>query len=206
MRAHALALSLSLPLALPLLGGGLLARAQAPAPAPAPAGDLALNVIAADSQVDYHVVHPLHKVNGKSKKIQGSARILGSGRAQVSVSVDADSFDSGNANRDAHVKEVIEAAKHPKVEIKAIGDGLTLPTSFPSTVEKTFKVQVGFHGLEPRPTYDVPVKVTFESATRVRAQATIQLSLDAFKIERPSLMFKKVDDALKIEANVVFGK
>lgn len=204
MRAYALALSLSLPLALPLFGGGLLARAQAPAPAPA--GDTVLNVIAADSQVDYHVVHPLHKVNGKSKKIQGSARILASGKAQVSVSVDADSFDSGNANRDAHVKEVIEAAKHPKVEIKAIGDGLTIPASFPTTVEKTFKVQVGFHGLEPRPTYDLPVKVTFESATRVRAQATIQLSLDAFKIERPSLMFKKVDDALKIEANVVFGK
>lgn len=206
MRAAALALSLSLPLALPLFGGGSTARAQAPAPAPAPApaGDLVLSVVAADSQVDYHVVHPLHKVNGKSKKIQGGAKILASGKAQVAVSVDADSFDSGNANRDAHVKEVIEAAKHGRVEVKAIGDGITFPSSFPNTVEKPFKVQISFHGVQQQ--IDLPVKLTFESATRVRAQATIQLSLDAFKVERPSLMFKKVDDVLKIEANVVFGK
>lgn len=204
MRAYALALSLSLPLALPLFGGGSTVRAQAPAPAPAPAGDIIFNVVAADSQVDYHVVHPLHKVNGKSKKIQGTAKIFANGKAQVSVTAEADSFDSGNANRDAHVKEVIEAGKFGRVGIKALGEGITIPDTFPTTVEKTFKVQVTLRAANQ--TVDLPVKLTFESATRVRAQATLQLSLDAFGVERPSLMFKKVDDALKIEANVVFGK
>jgi polyisoprenoid-binding protein YceI len=201
MRAAALALSLALSLT-PQLFAGAPAHAQAPAPAPA-AGE-AYSVLADQSSVGYHVVHPLHKVNGKSKAISGKAVITPAGRAQVAISVAADSFDSGNANRDAHVKEVIEAAKHPRVEIKAVADGITVPASFPSTVEKPFKVQVSFHGVQQ--VIDLPVKVTFESATRVRAQAALQLSLEGFKVERPSLMFKKVDDALKIEADVVFGK
>lgn len=60
------------------------------------------------------------------------------------------------------------------------------------------------HGVNQ--TLDVPVKVTFESASRVRAQCAFELSLEAFKVERPSLMFKKVEDALKIDADLVFGK
>ena len=32
------------------------------------------------------------------------------------------------------------------------------------------------------------------------------LSLDAFKVERPSLMFVKVEDELKLDANLVFTK
>lgn len=200
MRAFFIALPLSL---------GLLAAAVAPvsAQAPAPAAPAAFdtyNVVASDSKIGYLVVHPLHKVNGQSKAVSGRARLTPAGQAQVMVSAGIESFDSGNANRDAHVKEVLEAARYPKVEIKALGEGLTPPASFPSTVDKTFKVQVSFHGVSQ--TLDVPVKVTFESASRIRAVCSFSLSLEAFKVERPSLMFKKVEDAMKIDADVVFGK
>jgi hypothetical protein len=54
--------------------------------------------------------------------------------------------------------------------------------------------------------FDIPIDLTWESATRVRATCKFQISLDAYKIERPSLMFVKVDDDLQIEVKILFKK
>src|SRR4051794_6329614 len=85
----------------------------------------------------YTVVHKLHKFSATSKKADGKANIGADGKTQVLVRVPVESFDSDNVNRDAHMKETVEAAKFPTVELKAIGDGLAAPASFPSTAKKT---------------------------------------------------------------------
>src|SRR5262249_51832488 len=151
-----------------------------------------------------HLVHKLHKIDGVSHKVEGRARILPDGKAQVMVRVPSESFDSGNVNRDAHMKECVEAAKYPWVELKALGEGLTPPATFPTTQKKTFKAQLSFHGVQQ--TFDVPVDVTWEAANKVRAKVTFAISLDGYKVERPSLMFVKVDDELKVDAKLVFAK
>lgn len=178
--------------------------AAAPAPVAAPAGAATFSVAQANSTVTYEVIHKLHKVRGSSKKIEGKARILADGKAQVMVRVPVDSFDSQNVNRDAHVKEVVEAARYPMVEIKASADGVAPPATFPSTVEKTFNAEVSFHGVKKQ--LQLPVKLTFDSADKVHATASLGLSFDEFKIERPSLMFVKVEDTIKIEADLVLNK
>jgi hypothetical protein len=172
------------------------ARAQAPA-----ATDFSIDVRA--STVTYGVVHKLHKFDGVSHSAQGKARLLPTGQVQLMVRAPVESFDSGNSNRDEHMKEVVEAVRFPNVDVKAVGE-VALPASFPTTVEKTFKAQVNFHGVLQ--TIDVPVKITFESDKRITTAATFNLSLDGFKIERPSLMFVKVDDGLKIESKLVFNR
>ena len=43
------------------------------------------------------------------------------------------------------------------------------------------------------------MKVTFASAKDVKAEGKFQISLEAYKIERPSLLMVKVDDALDLE-------
>jgi hypothetical protein len=48
--------------------------------------------------------------------------------------------------------------------------------------------------------------VIFESPTKIRALCRFTISLDAFKVERPSLLFVKVDDALELEADLTFTK
>jgi polyisoprenoid-binding protein YceI len=174
------------------------ARAQQ---APA-ATDLAVD--AKECTLTYHLVHKLHKIDGVSHKVDGRARILPDGKAQVMVRVPSESFDSGNVNRDAHMKECVEAAKYPWVELKALGEGLTPPATFPTTQKKTFKAQLSFHGVQQ--TFDVPVDVTWEAANKVRANVTFAISLDGYKVERPSLMFVKVDDELKVDAKLVFGR
>jgi len=181
-----------------------LAAAQ-PAPAAAPAGQaITFSVVSASSVLSYDVVHKLHKVHGMSKKVEGKARLLPDGKVQVMVRVPVESFDSSNVNRDAHMKEVVEAAKFPQIEIKATADGVVPPQNLPATIDKTFKAQINFHGVQK--TLDLPVKLSFESNGSVRAQVAVSLSLEEFKIERPSLMFVKVNDDMQIQADIVFAK
>jgi polyisoprenoid-binding protein YceI len=170
-------------------------RAQTPAGA-------AFSVDTAASSVSYKIVHKLHTVVGTSKSPTGKARILPDGKVQVMVTIPVQTFDSGNSQRDAHVKEVLAAAAYADVSLKAVGEGVTVPTSFPTTIEKTFKGELTFHG--ERKTLEIPVKLVFESATRVTATTTFQISLEAYKVERPSLLLVKVDDAAKIEVSLVF--
>jgi polyisoprenoid-binding protein YceI len=172
-----------------------LARAQQPA-------DYAVDT--KGSSLTYHLVHKMHKVDGVSHKVEGKARLLPDGKAQVMVRAPSESFDSGNVNRDAHMKEAVEAAKYPWIELKALGEGITAPASFPTTQKKTFKAQLTFHGVQL--VLEVPVDITWESPQKVHAQVTIPISLDAYKVERPSLMFVKVDDELKVDAKLSFTK
>jgi hypothetical protein len=181
--------------ALLVLVAPAIARAQAP---------IEFAVDSRASTITYRVVHKMHKVDGTSHQLEGKVRLLPDGKVQAMLRVPAASFDSGNVNRDAHMKEAVDAARYPTVELKAMGEGVSPASSYPATVDKTLKAQLSFHGIQQL--IDVPVKLTFESATRVRAKTGFQVSLDAFKVERPSLMFIKVDDALEIAAEVLFTR
>ena len=174
------------------------------APVRADDAGLILAVDGAASKITYQIIHKLHKVSGVSTKVEGKGKILADGKVQVMVRIPVESFDSGNANRDAHMKEAVEAAKFPNVEIKAATDGLRLPTTFPSTVDKTFQGELSFHGIKQG--VSLPVRLVFESADRVRVTVHFPVSLDGFKVERPSLMFVKVEDAAQIDADLVFKK
>jgi hypothetical protein len=46
--------------------------------------------------------------------------------------------------------------------------------------------------------------VQFTSAKEATATGTFNVSLEAHKVERPSLMLKKVDDKLVLEPKLVF--
>jgi polyisoprenoid-binding protein YceI len=151
----------------------------------------------AASSISYQVVHKLHKIDGTSRRAEGKARVLSDGKVQVMVRAPVESFDSGNANRDAHMKEVVEAARYPTVELKAVAEPHKGPT-------RTLLGQVTFHGVTLP--LSVPVTVTTEGSGKLRARAQFDLSLDAAKIERPSLMFVKVEDALHVRADLVLTR
>ena len=178
-----------------ILAGAVAARADGP---------INLSVRGKGSLVTYHIIHKFHRVDGVSRSVDGRARITPGGPTQVMIRVPVESFDSGNVNRDAHMKEVTEAAKYPDVEVKAVAEGIAVPATFPTTIDKTMKAQVTFHGVTQP--LEVPVKVTFTAPASVTATASFGLSLDAFKVERPSLMFVRVDDELKIDATIVMGQ
>ena len=157
-----------------------------------------------ESTLTYHAVHKLHPVNGTSRALEGKARFSTGGTVQVALHVPADSFESGNVNRDAHVKEVLEAGRYPLAEVKAVCEGIVPPATFPTVLEKVCKARVALHGTEIEK--DVVVRATFESAARVKVTCNFGLSMEAFKIDRPKLMFVKVNDDFRLDASLTFDK
>ena len=173
----------------------------ASSPFPALADGAVFKLDAAHSTLTYKVVHKFHESVGVSKQVQGAAAFKGSD-ALVQLRATVDSFDSGNANRDAHMKETVEAARFPEVGLKGVLKGFKLPTTFPAQVKAQLEGQLSFHG-ETHP-ITVPVELEFESATQVHATTAFDFSLDAYKVERPALMFVKIDDACHISGDLRF--
>lgn len=167
------------------------------------ADPLSLAVQEGKSSLTYHLVHKLHRFDGTSKNVTGRAVILADGRAQVEVRAAVESFDSGNANRDEHMKETVEAARYPTITVKALVDAAQPPAQFPSTIKKTAKAQFEFHGVKQ--TLDLPVSITWTSAKTVEVDASFPLSLDAFQIKRPSLMFVAIDDQMVVDGKIAFA-
>lgn len=178
------------------LGAAAVAHAQAPA--------ADFSVVGGESAITYHLVHKMHKVDATSHKVDGKAHLTADNKAQVMIRVPSESFDSANVNRDAHMKETVEAAKYPWIELKALGASVTVPSAFPTTQKMTFKAQLSFHGVQQ--VFDLPVDVTWDAANKVHAATSFVISLDNYKVERPSLMFVKVDDELKIDAKLAFSR
>jgi polyisoprenoid-binding protein YceI len=169
-----------------------------PAASAAEAGPLDL-AVRPGSTLSYRLVHKLHEVTGVSKAVEGKARLLPDGAVQVMIRARVDAFDSGNGNRDAHMLEATEAARFPQVTLKAVG-ALQSPAAFPARVTVTLRGELTFHGVT-RPV-EVPVEVAFTSARQATATARLPISLDAHGVERPSLLFVKVDDAVVVTASL----
>lgn len=167
-----------------------LAMAQAPAPSAK-----VFSVDPASSTLAYTVVHKLHKVDATSREVEGKAALLADGKVQVQVRAPVRSFRSGDANRDAHMEEVLETSKHAHVTFKGVGQ-LTPPSAFPAVTEVTLQGQLELHGRKRAEA--VPVRVEWTSANEARVTASFNVSLDAYQVERPSLLFIKIDDACAI--------
>lgn len=170
-----------------------------------PATPLLFSANPSKSQISYYVVHKLHKVTGVSRQVEAKVKLVPDGATQAAISTPVESFDSGNVNRDAHMKEIVEAARYPQVELKAVANkSVIVPTTFPTTTEATFKAQLKFHGIQK--VIELPVKMTWQSANEVHTEASFSISLDEFKVERPSLLFAKIDDAVRIEVDLLLSK
>src|SRR5260370_12590315 len=103
------------------------------------------------------MVEKVHRGDGVSPQVEGRARLAGDGAALFEARVPVASFDSGNVNRDAHMKEVVDAARFPSVELRALAAALTPPTSYPATIEVPFTPRLTLHGVQNTLTLPVPL-------------------------------------------------
>jgi polyisoprenoid-binding protein YceI len=149
--------------------------------------------------ITYTLVHKLHRVQGTCQKLEGRALVLPDGSAKVQVRAPLASFDSGNSNRDAHMREATHELQHPHVTVKGTMTGFSLPLG--AAAEKTLQATVELNG--ERRTLPVQVQLSPEG-DKVRARFAFLVSLDAFKIERPELLLIKVDDEVKLEGELLF--
>jgi polyisoprenoid-binding protein YceI len=161
----------------------------------------------AQSAVRYHVVHKFHRVTGATSRVEGKAVIQPDGKLLAMVRVPVASFDSGDGNRDAHMQEAVDAGRFPFVVLKGVGrlDGTALEARAGAagqgdSVPVRLAAQVELHGVT-RP-IEVPITVELSPDGTARARGSFEVILDAFGIDRPSLLFVKIDDACRIEVDL----
>jgi polyisoprenoid-binding protein YceI len=147
------------------------------------------------ASLSYRAVHKLHAVEGKSSQAEAVAVIEGH-RAQVMARVPVTSFDSGNANRDAHVLEALEASKHPLAVYKGVVGGFALPQPGSRSTHR-LAGELELHGVK-RP-LGVELTLEREGPSVLIASFRFEASLEAHGVERPSLMFIQVNDGLAVE-------
>lgn len=149
------------------------------------------------SSVTYTLVHKLHEVKGTCRHIEGKGRVGPDGSVQVQLRTRVDCYDSGNGNRDAHMKEVTEESRFPYVEIKGAAPPGTVPANATGAVQVPLEGKIVFHGVEQP--FKAVFQAAFNSPTHASVTGSFVISLESFHIERPQLMFVKVDDALTLQ-------
>jgi len=156
----------------------------------------------AASTVRYHVVHKLHRVQGVTKALEGKAVLQADGKILAMVRAPVASFDSGDRNRDAHMQETLESARHPYVVFKGVAslDGPQHATQGTTTAQLPMTGELELHGV--RNPVSVPLTVEFRADGTARARGSFEVSLESFRIQRPSLLFVKIDDGCRIEVDL----
>ncbi len=166
------------------------------------AGPQVLSVDAARSTIRYRVNHKLHKVEATSHAIEGKA-LLEEGAVRAMVRVPVASFDSGDANRDEHMRQTMEAGRFPHVVLKAAGPA-ALPAPGTAAREVKLRGELDFHGVKRG--LEVPVTLQVEPGGAVRVKARLAVSLEAHGVERPSLLLVKLDDECLVDVDLVLGR
>jgi polyisoprenoid-binding protein YceI len=167
------------------------------------AGPQVLTLDGAASAVRFHVNHKLHTVDGVSRAAEGKAVLEPDGAVKTMVRIPVQTFDTGDSNRDSHMLETLEPGKFPHVVFKGVGklEGAATPGK---PVAVTLRGELDFHGVK-RPV-EVPVTVEFAADGSARVKGRFTVSLDAHRVERPSLLMVKLDDECAIALDLKLGR
>ncbi|MCB0366807.1 MAG: hypothetical protein H6624_05465 [Bdellovibrionaceae bacterium] len=141
-------------------------------------------------QVTYTVTHLLHDSQGTSRAVKGRGH-CGKEGCEFLVAAPVKSFESGNANRDTHMLEVVKGALHPIVSVRIDLKGGAVAGDH----QLTAKVQ--FAGQEK--TYENLKISLVKEANKIVTKGHWDLDLDDFKIEKPALLGKSIDKRLGLD-------
>lgn len=149
--------------------------------------------------VEYVVVHPLHTVTGISRQAEIRAVADGAG-LKVMGRAPVRSFDSGNANRDAHMLEVVRAAQNPLVILRGLARGFRVPAA-PGSFDVQLESEVQLAGVAAPARLSAQVEQLPNGDWKVRFAFDHRLS--AHSIERPKLLLVPVEDAVSIRGEAL---
>ncbi len=151
------------------------------------------------STAQYRIVHKLHEVTATSARLEGKAVLQPGGKVITQLRVAVASFDSGDRNRDVHMQEVLEAAAFPFVVFKGAGLLPEAPPGAPAKLRLAGELEL--HGVK-RP-LEVSLEVKLRPDGTARARGDFEVGLEVHRIERPSLLLVKVEDACRIEFDLL---
>ena len=149
------------------------------------------------SSVKYSMVHKLHSWEGVSKELKVATKWNEQKNEieQISIVVNVATFNSGLSSRDSHMMEVLDGLTYPRIIFSSSSVQYT-----PEGILVKGKLQ--FHGVERM----IETKVKLEKQNRKLVfSGSLPVLLEDYKVERPGLLFVKVDNLVKIDFQVVYN-
>lgn len=151
---------------------------------------------ASTSSIKYSMVHKLHRWEGVSKDLKVATKWNEQKNEieQISIVVNVATFNSGLSSRDSHMMEVLDGLTYPRIlfsssSVQYTTDGILV------------KGKLQFHGVERM----IETKVKLEKVNRRWVfSGSFPVLLEDYKVERPSLLFVKVDNKIQIDFHVAY--
>lgn len=148
------------------------------------------------SSVTYSMVHKLHSWQGVSKDLKVATKWSEQKNEiqQISIVVNVATFNSGLSSRDSHMMEVLDGLTYPRIlfsssSVQYTPDGILV------------KGKLQFHGVERM----IETKVKLEKVNhKWMFTGSLPVLLEDYKVERPSLLFVKVDNKIQIDFQVAY--
>ncbi len=148
------------------------------------------------SSISYILKHRIHTVTGVSRQVTSNIHFDDSSKtiASVTVTVPVKSFDSGNKTRDKDMLKVTEVVTYPMIKF-------TSSSIAGNNNKLTVKGQLQFHGIKQNITFQAKQQLTND---QVSVEGVFPISLESFKIKRPSILGMAVKDVVTIEFHMVY--
>lgn len=150
----------------------------------------------ASSWISYEGKHPLHSWKAVCREVdcvvtydEDEAKL-----ETVAISAKVMAFDSRNTNRDSHALEALEALTYPKINF-------TSAQLSRSESNLIINGSLNFHGITKPLTINAK---TYTEGNVIRVEGAFPVTLSEFKVDRPSLLFVKIEDEIKINFSFTF--
>ena len=150
------------------------------------------------STLTYHVSHPLHQTDGVSLAARGKG-VCHDGQCDFLVAVPVKSFDSGDSNRDLHMRQVTKGAEFPMVTVRT---RLAENDSKAATIYADLEIQFAGQTAHYK---QVAFQLTFQGS-EIKITGTIPATLSDFKIEPPTLLTLPVKNEIPIHVEMTWHR
>lgn len=149
------------------------------------------------STLTYHVVHPLHRVEGVSRTARGRG-VCHDGVCNFLIAVPVKSFRSGDTDRDLHMLQVTRGAQFPMITVRTSVPAASL---HPGILHAD--VLVSFAGQQKRFSH-LAFHVSAGGDGELELQGTIPAKLTDFTITPPELLLMPIHNDIPITLDMTW--
>jgi len=145
-----------------------------------------------NGEITYFGYHILHDWKGVSSNINGFIEYKkNTNQFSCELKVPIESFDSKNGNRDANMLIYTNALEYP--DIKFTSNSITF-----NGEKATVDGLLYFGGIKK----NIISEVDVDFSRNLKFSGQLLIKLSDFNIKRPSLLFRKIDDEIKINFQI----
>ena len=155
------------------------------------------------SELDYYLVHPMHHVKGVSHGLSGQVSLADDHLLlPFGLKLPLLTFNSGNANRDSNAAYALDVPHFPTstLDIQQFAETSRSKDGSGLHLAGRASGRLALHGLTHTVTIPLQAVVT---ATKLVVDGEFVVKLTDYGIPRPSLLFRPVDDEVRVTVHGV---